>query len=171
MSIELQFKKGSLALRVLLKDEALSALQNIVAQYQSDEEVQPLSSQFVSTVPVVSSPILPATNGDSVTAAKDWLSKHSGSEALNLIGWKTNPEKILIMGAFHESKGGAEGWRSADMETRFSEARESFPGNFPRDMSSAIKESLIATVTPRTYKISRTGWNKIADAVAGLGHA
>lgn len=170
MSIELQFKKGSLALRVLLKDEALTELQKIVADYQSDEELPPLSAQIVSTTLAPLTPPAPI-GGDTVAAAKDWLSKHSASEALNLIGWKTYSEKILILGAFHESKGGAEGWRSADMEARFSEARESFPGNFPRDMSSAIKDNLIATVTARTYKVSRTGWNKIAEATASLGHA
>ena len=48
MSIELQFKKGSLALRVLLKDEALSELQTIVSKYQSDEEIQPLSAPVIN---------------------------------------------------------------------------------------------------------------------------
>jgi hypothetical protein len=49
--------------------------------------------------------------------------------------------------------------------------RDGFPTNFPRDISSAIKDNLIATVTARTYKISRTGWNKISMAVADLEHA
>src|SRR5690349_2254655 len=100
MSIELQFKKGSLALRVLLKDEALVTLQKVVADYQSDEEVLPVSSQVISPM----APILAPVNGDTMAAAKVWLSNHSAAEALNLIAWKTNPEKILILGAFHESK-------------------------------------------------------------------
>lgn len=172
MSIELQFKKGSLALRVLLKDEALTKLQNIVAEFQSDEELPPptMPIQVIST-PSPAASSSPSTNGDSMTAAKEWLARFSASEALNLIGWKTNSEKILILGAFHEAKGGAEGWRSADMETRFSEAREGFPGNFPRDMHNAIKDNWIATVTPRTYKVSRTGWNKVAEVVSTLSNA
>jgi hypothetical protein len=170
MSIELQFKKGSLALRVILKDEALTALQKIVFEYQSDE-VPVFSAESISIPPAQLTPILPVNNGDSTTASKAWLSKHSASEALNLIGWDTNPEKILILGAFFESRGGAEGWRSADMQDKFSEARDSFPKNFPRDVSAAIKDNLIATVTARSYKVSRTGWNKIAEAVASLGHA
>ena len=171
MSIELQFKKGSLALRVLLKDEALSALQKVVADYQSDEELPPMSAQIV-TVPTISTPLTtPAPAADSVAVAKEWLGRHSASEAINLIAWKTNPEKILILGAFHEAKGGGEGWRSADMQTRFSESRDGFPANFPRDISSAIKDNLIAPVTARTYKVGRIGWNKLAEAVASLSHA
>jgi hypothetical protein len=87
---------------------------------------------------------------------------------LNLIGWGANPEKILLLGAFHEANGANDAWRSADMETRFAEAREGFPSNFPRDIRAAIREGLIASVTPRTYRISRTGWNRIADAISKL---
>jgi hypothetical protein len=169
MSVELHFKKGSLATRALLKDEALAELQRIVSQYLADEDIAPTPPQIINapaTVTSITSPL----NGDNMANAKAWLAMHSASEALNLIGWKTNAEKILILGGFHEAKGGEEGWRSADIETRFSEARESFPSNFPRDMSNAIKDTLIAAVTPRTYKISRMGWNKLGEAISSLGH-
>jgi len=171
MSIELQFKKGSLALRVLLKDEALADLQKVVLEYQSDEEL-PIQTQVVpfngSNVSSSPPPAL-ATGGDTMAAAKAWLTNHSAAEVLNLIGWKTNPEKILILGAFHESKSSAEqDWRSSHIEQWFSEAREQFPSNFTRDISNAVKENLIAPVTYRTYKVSRTGWNKLAEATAAL---
>jgi hypothetical protein len=54
------------------------------------------------------------------------------------------------------------------MEERFGQAKEPFPGNFPRDMRAAIDEGVIGAVTPRTYKVGRSGWNKIADAIAKL---
>ena len=85
-----------------------------------------------------------------------------------MVKWDTNAEKILLLAAHHEAKGGAEGWRSADMETKFSEAKESFPANFSRDVVTSIKDGIIATVTPRTYKVSRSGWNRITDAVSKL---
>jgi len=167
----MQFKKGSLALRVILKDEALAALQKVVADYQSDEEALPVSSQVVSSF-VTSPPGLAPTaavNGDTVTLAKAWLANHSPGEALNLIGWKTNPEKILILGAYHESKQKEESdWRSSDIEQRFSEARESVPANLARDVSNAVKGNFLAPVTYRTYRISRTGWNKMAEVIASL---
>jgi hypothetical protein len=171
MSIELQFKKGSLALRVLLKDEALSDLQKIVFEYQSDEELPPLQAQVIPFSAPIAPPPAPV-NGDTMAAARAWLSGHSAAEALNLIGWKTNPEKILILGAYHESKSPAdEDWRSSDIMQRFSEAREQSPGNFTRDIGNAVKENLIAPATYRTYKVSRTGWNKLAEVTAGLANA
>ena len=171
MSIELQFKKGSLALRVLLKDEALSELQTIVSKYQSDEEIQPLSAPVINVPAAQFSAVVQTPAFDPTAVSKEWLAAHSPLEAVNLIGWETNPEKILILGAYHESKGAGESWRSADMEVRFQEARHVFPANFPRDISNAITNNIVAAVTPRTYKISKTGWNKIAEAVSKLGHA
>jgi hypothetical protein len=171
MSIELQFKKGSLALRVLLKDEALTALQKVVLDYQSDEEIHPLQAHVIpsfSASAPLSSPLSPPS--DSMLTAKNWLSNHSAAEALNLIGWKTNPEKILILAAYHEAKGmDGEDWQKTDIVKRFSEAREQVPGNFTRDISNAVKENLVAPATYRTYKVSRTAWNKLADAIANLG--
>lgn len=169
MSIELQFKKGTLSLRVVLKDEALSELQRIVGEYQSDEEALPgIVAQVVTQPGVIGFPPL-SPNGDTMASAKAWLNGHSAAEALNLIGWKTNPEKILILGAFHESKAPAgTDWRSSHIEHRFSEAREQFPSNFTRDISNAVKENLIAPATYRTYNVSRTGWNKLAEAIAAL---
>lgn len=172
MSIELQFKKGSLSLRVLLKDEALGALQKVVSDYQSDEDAAPASGQVIA--PFIAPPpslglASPVLIGDTVTIAKAWLAHHSAGEALNLIGWKTNPEKILILGAYHESKQKEDlDWRSSDIEQRFSEARDGTPSNLPRDMSNAVKINFIAPVTYRTYKVSRTGWNKMAEAIGAL---
>jgi hypothetical protein len=173
MSIELQFKKGTLALRVVLKDEALAALQKIIAEYQSEDEALPIASQIVQPLVAVSPqiPISPINN-DTMSASKNWLSRHSAAEALNLIGWKTNPEKILILAAYHESNGKeGEDWKKTDIEKRFSEAREQFPANFTRDISNAVKDNLVAPATYRTYKVSRTGWNKLAEVIATLANS
>ena len=74
-----------------------------------------------------------------------------------------------LIGACHEARGGGEGWRSADMNKLFAEAKEGLPANFPRDVSKSIRAGDIRPVTPRTYAVSRTGWNKLADALAKAG--
>ena len=162
MSIKLRFEKGSRITQVVLKDDAIGELDQLINKYESDDV--PLSP----LVKAVSSPFPPNSPNDTAAPVKEWMASHSASEVLNLLKWETYPEKILLMGAFHESSGGNEGWRSADMETRFSEARDKFPKNFPRDISSAIKDNLIAPVTARSYKVGRIGWNKIADAITKL---
>jgi len=102
--------------------------------------------------------------------AKDWLVKHGAAEVLNKLGWNTYAEKILALGAFHESKAGEdiESWRSADILARFSEAKDTSPTNFPRDIAAAIKTGWVATKTPRTYTVSRTGWILLSNAIIKL---
>jgi hypothetical protein len=148
-------------MQAVLKDDALVELLTFITTHKSDEAaIAPLAGAFAETV--VNS------IGDRSVAVKAWLAKHSAGEILNKIKWDTNPEKILLMGGFHESKVETDSWRSADMETRFAEAKETSPTNFPRDIATGIKSGFITTVTPRTYIVSRTGWNKIADAIAKL---
>ena len=165
MSIKLRFEKGSLITSVVLKDEALSPLLDIVSKHQSDE---PPASQ---APPPQASAGDERPNGfpsqDRSLTCKTWLRQHSGAEVLNVFGWETNPEKILVMAAIHEaSQETDDAWRSADMEKRFGEAKEPFPTNFPRDIAAAVKAGLVRTETPRTYKVTRGGWNKISDAIA-----
>jgi hypothetical protein len=161
MSIKLRFEKGSLTTQVILKDEAFSGLLDLISKHQSDEVSAPAA-------PISPAAIPSEIAGDSDAVAKHWIPIHSPSEILNLIGWSTNSEKILLLGAYHEISHGEDSWRSADMEERFAEARESFPSNFPRDIRVAIREGLITSVTPRTYRVSRTGWNRLADAITKL---
>jgi hypothetical protein len=148
-------------MQAVLKDDALMELLKFITAHKSDEAVAPTQSG------VFADPLANST-GDPSVAAKAWLAKHSAAEILNKIKWDKNPEKILLMGAFHESKVETKSWRSADMELRFAEAKETQPTNFPRDIATGIKSGLIATVTPRTYIVSRTGWNKIAEAIQKL---
>jgi hypothetical protein len=160
MSIKLKFEAGSISMQAILKDSALPDLLALIAANM--DEVSPQAAQ---------QPLDDGPNSklpDRVGLVKHWMQQHVGSEVLNLIGWETNPEKILLLAAHFESTGGQEGWKNADMEIRFSAAKESPPSNFPRDISNAIKANWIASVTPRTYKVSRAGWNKIADKVIEL---
>lgn len=158
MSIKLKFDSPGWSSQATLNDEAFPELIALITKFKSQDAATTAIPPSTDAAPM----------GDRGNAAKQWLIQHSASEVLNLIKWDTNADKILLMGAWHEASGKPEGWRSADMEARFSEAKEGFPGNFPRDIATAIKEGLIAPVTPRTYKVSRSGWNKIGDAVVKL---
>lgn len=95
------------------------------------------------------------------------LKSHGGAELLNQLKWDSFPEKILLLGAWLEARGGATPWRSADMDDTFKLAKESPPANFPRDIKNAIKSGWIHNETPRTYVVTRTGWNKIGQALRG----
>jgi hypothetical protein len=110
----------------------------------------------------------PSTGNDSEESAKASLNERGGAELLNQLKWDSFPEKILLLGAWHEARGGTTPWRSADMDDTFKLAKESPPSNFPRDIKNAIKSGWIHNETPRTYVITRTGWNKIEQALRGL---
>lgn len=165
MSIKLRLEKGAIVMQAILEDAAFAELLGIIQKYESKEA--PASGSSPMHSPASFQPAA-EPGGDPSQNTKAWLAKHSSSEVLNMVKWDTNAEKILLLAAHHEAKGGAEGWRSADMETKFSEAKESFPANFSRDVVTSIKDGIIATVTPRTYKVSRSGWNRITDAVSKL---
>jgi hypothetical protein len=173
MSIKLEFSKGSMKTAVLLKDLAFGELMMLINKYQTDalpHEMPPMPTvaETRTHAPTPDVKQVTHTAGDQVGTVKHWLASHTASEVLNRIKWETYPEKILLMGAFHESTDGAEGWKSADMEKRFDQAKETFPANFPREIRLAVDSGTVGAVTPRTYKVGRAGWNKIADAVAKL---
>lgn len=166
MSIKLRLEKGAIVMQAILADSAFAELLTTIQNHESKE-----AAVAASTSPTVSlTAPLPLGDGagDAAQTTKVWLSGHSAAEVLNMLKWDTNAEKILLLGAHYESNGGAEGWRSADMEAKFSEAKEAFPANFSRDIVSAIKSGQVATVTPRTYKVSRTGWNRLTEAISKL---
>lgn len=151
-------------MQAVLKDSALPDLMALVASQKDDAAtVAPETGASLGTGKDANAGL-----PDRPGLAKQWLAQHSGSEALNKFNWETYPDKILLLAARYEACGGSEGWRSSDMETEFSAAKEAPPSNFPRDIANAIKSGLIATVTPRTYKVSRTGWNKVSDKVVEL---
>lgn len=87
---------------------------------------------------------------------------------MNELNWDKIPEKILLLGAWHEAKGNETPWKKADLETAFGLAKEKLPGNLSRDIVKAITSKWLNAATPRTYTITRTGWNKIGAAFAAM---
>jgi hypothetical protein len=174
MSIELRFKKGALVVQTSLKDEALPNLMALVQEHQADEEAPAIPSDEGTLMNFSGgAKLLDIKNGveiNSEKSSKEWLAKHSPAEVLNKLAWDTYPEKILALGAYHESKAGEDfdSWRSADITARFAEAKDSPPANFPREIASAIKSMFVAAKTPRTYIVSRTGWIKVSTAISKL---
>jgi hypothetical protein len=159
MSIKLTLSIGTVKTEASLKDSAHNELMQFIFKHQE-------GASSPSGKPPEAEKINPAlSDSDPV---KGWIVKHTASEVLSRIGWETNPEKILLLAAFHEASGGKEGWRSADINERFKQAKEPFPANFPRDIRTAVEAGLIGTVTSRTYRVGRTGWNKIAEAIAKI---
>jgi hypothetical protein len=104
----------------------------------------------------------------SFSPVKALLAERGGAELLNQLRWDSYPEKILLLGAWHEARGGTTPWRSADMYDTFKLAKENPPSNFPRDIKNAIRAGWIHNETPRTYVVTRTGWNKVGQALRGL---
>jgi hypothetical protein len=91
---------------------------------------------------------------------------YGAAELLNRLRWDSYPEKILLLGAWFEARGGSVPWKSADMDEVFKQAKEKPPANFPRDVKQAIKAAWIHPMTPRTYCVTRTGWNKLAEVLS-----
>ena len=159
MSIKIRLEAPGLVMQAQLDDKALGEAIALIQKHRVEE-----APSFVAEQPVAT-----ANNRDKESSVREALAKHAPAEVLNLLKWDTHQDKILILGACHEARGGGEGWRSADMDKLFAEAKEALPGNFPREISKAIKGGDIRPVTPRTYAVSRTGWNRLADALAKIG--
>jgi len=164
MSFKIVIQAPGLNISANLKDEALVAVVQLIQQQRDDS---------IPTPTVASSPSsgMQSGNGDLTSgtdtedAIKTTLKAHGGAELLNQLKWDSFPEKILLLGAWHEARGGTTPWRSADMDEIFKLAKESPPSNFPRDIKNAIKSGWIHNETPRTYVVTRTGWNKIGQAL------
>lgn len=159
MSIKIRLEAPGLVMQAQLEDKALGETIALIQKHRTEEAPPPVAEQ----------PVAVTNNQDKESSVREALAKHAPAEVLNLLKWDTYPDKILILGACHEGRGGGDGWRSADMDKLFAEAKEAPPGNFPRDISKAIKSGDIRPVTPRTYAVSRTGWNKLADALTKIG--
>lgn len=156
-------------IEALLRDEALHPLLEFFSKYGSSEQAKETSKKPVQISPSNERNAgQSAPEDDVISKAKAWLAKHTASEVLNLTKWQTHPEKILLLGAYHEANGGTEGWKSSDVEDRYVQAKEGFPKNFPRDIRTAVAQGVVGAVTPRTYRVGRAGWNKIAQAIESL---
>jgi hypothetical protein len=163
MSIKISISAPGMAIQAHMKDEALPELIKLTQEYR--EEISAVADSPSSTVgPTTAS--LAATNNEE--AVKNLLKSHGAAELLTLVKWESFPDKILLLGAWHEARGGGTPWRSADMDALFSQAKEKSPKNFPRDIRQAIKSGWIHAVTPRTYSVTTTGWRRIGEAIHRL---
>lgn len=171
MSIQLSIKATGLNISANLRDDALTALIQLV-QENRDESVAASSPVMDVAAGITSTPTAGApgtlTGRNNEQVIKDFLKDHGAAELLNRLKWDSFPEKILLLGAWYESRGGSTPWRSSDMDETFKQAKESPPRNFPRDIKNAIKSGWIHAETPRTYAITRSGWNRIGQATENL---
>jgi len=167
MSFKIVIQAPGLNLSANLKDEALANLIQLIQEKRDDSVAAPSASAATTVIPATSDGGLVAAN-DTEEGVKATLKARGGGELLNQLKWGSFPEKILLLGAWHEARDGAAPWRSADMDETFKLAKESPPSNFPRDIKSAIKTGWIHAETPRTYIVTRTGWNKIGQALRDL---
>jgi len=166
MSIKVILQAPGLNLQASVKDEALGELIKITQEYRDQDAV--LAGGGSAAPTDLSASATQAAIGDE-EAVRARLGTYGAAELLNQMRWETYPEKILLLGAWHEARGGSTPWKSSDMDSVFSQAKEGAPSNFPRDIKVAIKSGWIHTYTPRTYSVTRTGWNRVADALSKLG--
>src|SRR5689334_4263724 len=104
---------------------------------------------------------VPSTHdaGSSQAATKK---VESAREALDVSGAKTNPEKIVALGAYVLQDGG-ETFKVEDIRTQFRRARETAPANLSRDLSSAVQAGWLAEDQGGEYYIT----NRIAGIFEG----
>lgn len=160
MSIKILINAGGMNVQAWLKDEALPKLIQLTQDFRDEQQASTTTEGDTSDK---------AKGGTAVAEQEvsDKLKAYGAAELLNSIKWDSYPEKIILLAAWHEAHGGNKPWRSADMDEVFKQAKEKAPANFPRDIRQAIKSGCVHAITPRTYEITRTGWNKIAQALAG----
>ena len=170
MAIKIEVRAAGLNLSASLKDEALAALITLIQQQR--DETPPSQTSVAIPVPRSNEHASEESASliqDSLQDVKEWMASHGGAELLNMFKWDSYPEKILLLSAWHEAKGGHSPWRSSDMDEVFKQAKEKPPANFPRDIRNAIKNGLIHAETPRTYTVTRTGWNKVCQRIEEMG--
>lgn len=165
MSIKIVVQASGLNVSANLKDDALTTILGLIQEKRDDSDpATPTAMAQPAGAGAGTELLLANGSEESIRAA---LNGHGGAELLNQLGWESFPEKILLLAAWHEARGGTTPWRSSDMDETFKLAKESPPSNFPRDIRNAIKSGWIHNETPRTYVVTRTGWNKIGQALRG----
>ncbi len=152
-----------MSIQAHVKDEALTELLKLTQEYR--EESSPFSESPLSAAKSPASSLSGTTSDDMV---KNRLKSHGAAELLTLVRWESFPEKIVLLGAWNEARGGNTPWKSAEMDALFSQAKEKPPANFPRDIKQAIKSGWIHAATPRTYTVTGTGWKRIGEALQCL---
>ena len=167
MSIKVIIQAPGLNLQAAVTDDALPELITITQKFRDQDAA---SSSATASPAGPGKEWADSTGGQlSEDMLKTRLGSYGAAELLNQVQWDTYPEKILLLGAWHEARGGTTPWKSSDMDSVFRQAKEGAPSNFPRDIKVAIKSGWIHTHTPRTYSVTRTGWNRLGDALSKLG--
>ena len=167
-------KAPGLNITANLKEEALGRLIQLIQENRDDSAPQSTpppggvdaGSRDLAVVAPPQAGAVPRFNNED--SLKEFLKSHGAAELLNRLKWDGFAEKILLLAAWHEARSAGTPWRSSDMDEAFKLAKENPPGNFPRDIKNAIKSGWVQNETPRTYTITRTGWNKIGRALEGL---
>src|ERR1700737_1066952 len=126
MGIQITIRATGLNISAILKDESLPELITLVQANRDDSGRPGGAAANGATAPGL------LTGHSNEQAIKEWLRAHGAAELLNRFKWDTYPEKILLLGAWYESRGGETPWRSADMDETFKQAKEKPPNNFPR---------------------------------------
>lgn len=160
MSLMISISAPGMNISAALKDEALPKLIQLTQEFRDD--VGPIQ-QTIEPPSVQSREALLGPNSEE--SVRGYLKDYGAAELLNRLRWDSYPEKILLLSAWFEARGGTVPWKSADMDDVFKQAKEKPPANFPRDIKQAIKAAWIHPITPRTYAVTRTGWNKLAEAL------
>jgi hypothetical protein len=164
MSIKIVIQASGLNVSANLRDDALAVILQLIQEKRDDSTPSPPVSINPARAGIAAS-VEALSEDQSEDSVKATLNSRGGAELLNQMRWDSFPEKILLLGAWHEARGGTTPWRSSDMEEAFKMAKETRPSNFPRDIKNAIKSGWIHNETPRTYVVTRTGWNKIGYAI------
>src|SRR5258708_2162980 len=110
MSIRIVIQTSSLTLTANLKDEALAPILQLIQEKPDDSGSAkpnpvaqvPVGLRTVSEISIANDP------EDSV---KSLLRERGGAELLNQLRWDSFQEKILLLGAWHEARGGSTPWR------------------------------------------------------------
>jgi hypothetical protein len=167
MSIKVIIQATGLNLQASVTDDALTELITITQKFRDQDAVSAAAAAVPPTDAAEATTNGSAAVNEEILKAR--LTSFGAAELLNQLRWDTYPEKILLLGAWHEARGGTTPWKSSDIDSVYRQAKEGAPSNFPRDIKVAIKSGWIHTHTPRTYSVTRTGWNRLADALSKLG--
>jgi hypothetical protein len=162
MNIKISVSAVGLNLNATLKDEALPHIIKLTQEFRDEQSVPSSSAVDMASRADATSPLATNITEENI---KNRLAEHGAAELLNCLRWESYPEKILLLAAWFEAKGGSVPWRSADMDEAFKQAKDKSPANFPRDIKQAVKAGWIHANTPRKYSVTRTGWNKIGEAL------
>ena len=99
---------------------------------------------------------------DGSSKSKKTKQVENAREAIEVSGALKNPEKIVALGAYVLQDGG-ETFKAEDVKAQFRRARETAPGNFPRDLSLAIANGWIAEDAPGEYYLT----NRVEGILGG----